>query len=85
MMTDSRSIIVRMADGTRKAAVSLPPTLTITQLLETTQQKWKLPRNTNYAVRVERTGIQLDPSTTLNSAGVQEDDVLEIYPILEAG
>lgn len=85
MTTDSRSLIVRMADGTRKAAVSLPPSLTITQLLQTTQQRWNLPSNTNYAIRLERTGQQLDPSTNLNSSGVQENDVLEIYPILEAG
>jgi uncharacterized ubiquitin-like protein YukD len=79
------SVIVRMADGTRKAAVTLPENLTITQLLQTTQQKWNLPTTSNYAIRIERTGQQLNTQATLISAGVQEDDVLEIYPILEAG
>jgi hypothetical protein len=79
------SVVVRMADGTRKAAVGLPGSLTISQLLQATQQKWSLPTNANYAIRLERTGQQLDPSTTLNSVGVQENDVLEVYPILEAG
>ncbi|MBW4513467.1 MAG: EsaB/YukD family protein [Scytonematopsis contorta HA4267-MV1] len=79
------SVVVRMADGTRKAAVTLPDTLTIAQLLQTTQQKWNLPGNSNYAIRIERTGQQLSPTATLNSAGVQENDVLELYPILEAG
>jgi hypothetical protein len=36
-------------------------------------------------MRLERTGQQLDPATTLQNVGVQEDDVLELYPILEAG
>jgi uncharacterized ubiquitin-like protein YukD len=79
------SVVVRMADGTRKAAVTLPDTLTIAQLLQTTQQKWSLPRNSNYAIRIERTGQQLSPTATLSSVGVQENDVLELYPILEAG
>jgi Tfp pilus assembly protein PilW len=79
------SVVVRMADGTRKAAVTLPKNLTIAQLLETTQQKWNLPATFNYAVRIERTGQQLTSNSSLVSAGIQEDDVLEIYPILEAG
>ncbi|MDZ7958988.1 MAG: hypothetical protein RMY34_14090 [Aulosira sp. DedQUE10] len=84
-MTDSLSVIVRMADGTRKAAVSLPGTLSIAQLLQTTQQRWNLPSNANYAVRIERTGQQLDPAANLASVGVEQNDVLEVYPILEAG
>ncbi len=84
-MSDSISLVIRSADQTRKAAVSLPPALTIEQLLQTTQEKWNLPSNTNYAMRLERTGQQLDPATTLESLGVEENDVLELYPILEAG
>jgi len=79
------SVIVRMADGTRKAAVTLPNNLTIGQLLQTTQQKWNLPVTSNYAVRIERTGEQLSSAATLMSARIQDDDVLEVYPILEAG
>ncbi len=84
-MSDSLSLIIRSADQTRKAAVSLPVGLTVDQLLQATQQRWNLPENTNYAVRLERTGQQLDSTTTLGAVGVQENDVLEIYPILEAG
>ncbi|MEZ2231087.1 hypothetical protein [Microcoleus sp.] len=79
------SVVVRMADGTRKAAVNLPGTLTIGQLLQTTQQKWSLPSNANYAVRLDRTGEQLDSSATLDSVGVEENDVFSVLPILEAG
>ncbi|GAB4304762.1 MAG: hypothetical protein Fur0025_46630 [Oscillatoriaceae cyanobacterium] len=79
------SVVVRMADNTRKAAVNLPGTLTIGQLLQTTQQKWNLPSNTGYAIRLERTGQQLDSSATLDSVEAQENDVFEVFPILEAG
>lgn len=84
-MSDSVSLVICSADQTRKAAVSLPVALTVDQLLQATQQKWNLPSNTNYAVRLERTGQQLNSTTTLGSVGVQENDVLEVYPILEAG
>ncbi len=84
-MSGTISVVVRMADMTRKAAVNLPGTLTIGQLLTTTQQKWNLPNNVNYAVRSQSTGQQLTPTSTLQSAGVRTDEVLEIYPIIEAG
>jgi hypothetical protein len=84
-MSDSISLVIRSADQTRKASVTLPGLLTIEQLLQTTQQKWNLPANTSYAMRLERTGQQLDPAITLQAMGVQQNDVLELYPILEAG
>jgi hypothetical protein len=84
-MADTLSLVVRMADGTRKAAVNLPGNLSIEQLLQTTQQRWSLPTNADYAVRLQRTGDQLDPSASLGQVGLEENDVLEVYPILEAG
>jgi len=84
-MSDSLSVVIRSADQTRKAAVSLPAVLTVEQLLQATQQRWNMPSNVSYAVRLERTGQQLDSTTTLGGVGVQENDVLEVYPILEAG
>ena len=84
-MSDSISLVIRTADESRKAVVTLPALLTIEQLLQTTQQKWNLPSATNYAMRLERTGQQLDPATTLQSVGVQENDVLQLFPLLEGG
>jgi len=84
-MNNSRSVVVRMADGTRKAAVTLPTALTVGQLLQTTQQKWNLPDDADYAVRLESTAQQLDPTAILGVVGIQDNDLLEIYPILEAG
>ncbi|MEK0193471.1 hypothetical protein [Microcoleus anatoxicus] len=79
------SVVVRMADGTKKAAVNLPGTLTIGQLLQTTQQRWNLPSNTDYDARLDRTGVQLDTSATLDSVGVEENDVIVILPRLVGG
>lgn len=79
------SIVVRMHDQTRKAAVNLPGSLTMEQLLQTTQQKWNIPsyNDTHYALRLERTNQQLDPSATLDSVGVEDNDILEVYPITQ--
>jgi hypothetical protein len=84
-MSDSLSLIVKMADNSRKASVTLPTTLTVEQLISKTQQEWQLSPDSNYFIRLERTGQQLEPSTTLAAAGVQSEDVLEVHPILEAG
>jgi len=84
-MADTLSVVVRMYDQSRKAAVNLPGTLTIGQLVQTTQQKWNLSADRDYAIRLERTGEQLDHSATLNSVGVQPDDVLSVIPLIEAG
>lgn len=84
-MSDSLSLVIRSADQTRKAAVSLPVALTVDQLLQATQQRWNLPSNTNYFIRLERTNQQLDFSATLISAGIQEGDVLEVFFLPEGG
>ncbi len=84
-MSDSVSIIARTADQTRKAAVSLPLQTTVSQVLEQAQQQWNLPNDHDYAARLERTNEQLDSASDLASAGVQNDDVIEIFPILKAG
>ena len=84
-MADQISLMIRTADGTRKSAVALPQDLTIEQLLQATQQRWNLPSNTSYNLRLERTGQQLNPSATLGSVGLQANDVVEVLPNLEAG
>lgn len=84
-MSEQISIILRSADKTRKASVQVPGICTIEKLLKQVQQRWNLPGSTNYAMRLERTGEQLESTATLSSVGVENDDILEVYPILEAG
>jgi len=79
------SLLIRTADQTRKAEIQLPGNLRIEQLVRQAQKQWNLPEGVSYAVRLERTGKQLDPVSTLEAMGVSSGDVLELYPILEAG
>lgn len=84
-MSDSISIIIRSADKTRKASVNVPSICTIEKLIQQVQQRWNLPDSSNYAMRLERTGEQLESTANLQTVGVQNQDILEVYPILEAG
>jgi hypothetical protein len=59
--------------------------LTVDQIVSTTHSKWNLPADQNYTVRLESTGQNLNGSSTLASAGVQNGDLLVVYPILEGG
>ncbi|MFP4134135.1 MAG: hypothetical protein ACOC04_02925 [Halothece sp.] len=83
-MSESISIITRTADQSRKANVELPVATRISQVLDAAQQEWNLPQN-DYAARLERTNEELDPNSDLVTSGIKNNDVIEIYPILEAG
>ncbi|MEO1376269.1 MAG: EsaB/YukD family protein [Cyanobacteria bacterium J06635_10] len=84
-MNNSLCLIIRSADQTRKAKVELSAQATVEQLIQCIKEQWNLPNDTSYVIRLERTGEQLDSANTLDSAGVEDNDVLEIYPNLEAG
>lgn len=77
--------IIRLADGTRKAKIQVPGTMTVEQFIQVAQQQWDLPEDVSYALRLARTGKELAITETLSRAGVLNADELEIYPILEAG
>ena len=47
--------------------------------------EFELPPETDYFLRSERAGRQLDPQQTLQQADVKPGDVLEVAPILQAG
>lgn len=83
-MSESISIITRTADQSRKANVELPAETKISQVLDAAKQEWNLPQN-DYAARLDRTNEELDPNSDLVTSGIKNNDVLEIYPILEAG
>lgn len=84
-MPQQLSLLIRTADQTRKAEIQLPSNLRIEQLVQQAQKQWNLPEGVSCALRLERTGKQLDPASTLEAMGVSSGDVLELYPILEAG
>ncbi|MBD1871208.1 hypothetical protein H6F95_28665 [Cyanobacteria bacterium FACHB-471] len=84
-MHSSLPVTVRYFNQTQKARVQLPVSLKIEQLIQEIQKRWNLPLDVNYAVRLDRTGQQLDPSIIVMELSLEENDILDIYPIPEAG
>ena len=78
-------LIVRTADRTKKAEVTLSPQQTGGDIIQTAVENWTLPRDTEYTLVNDTQKKTLNPSETLEKAGVAPGDVLEIQPVLVAG
>jgi hypothetical protein len=78
-------ITIRTAQGDRKVACEVGPDYRAEELLEGLRQEWGLPDDHDFVLRVVRSGRQLAPGETLQSAGVAAGDELELFPVLVAG
>src|SRR5687767_1482304 len=84
-MEGKLQITVRTATRDRQGSITLPPDVTIAELLENAKANWSLSDNYEYVMRSERLGTQLAENVTLQQAGIVEGDVLEIQPLADAG
>lgn len=78
-------IVVRTADHTRKAEVSLPREKTGADVIQAAVDNWALPTDTDYALVNTSNGRSLAPSAGLAVAMVNDGDILEVQPVLVAG
>lgn len=82
-------LAVRTADRTRQGKLDLESgsekSTTVGELMAVLRDEFKLPPETDYFLRSDRAGKQLDPQQTLEQADVRPGDVLEVAPILQAG
>ena len=82
-------ITVRTADrvqnGTLDIDDSMAASTTVGDLLGELRSQWSLQGTDDYFVRNDRVGKQLDPAKTLPDAGIEEGDVIEVVPIIQAG
>ena len=78
-------LIVRTADRTKKAEVTLSPQQTGGDIIQTTVENWSLPRDTDYSLVNDTQKKTLHPADTLEKSGVANGDVLEVQPVLVAG
>lgn len=76
---------VRTATRDRQADISAPLDASVGEILNSAKQNWNLSGNYEYVIRCERLGSQLPENSTLAQAGIQENDVLEIQPLADAG
>ena len=82
---ESINLIIRTADQTRKAEVSLDPNLKGGDVIQASVDNWNLPTDTDYSIVSVNTGKILSPNSSLEASGIKEGDILEVQPVLVAG
>lgn len=85
MLPQTRKLIVRTADQTRRAELELAPDQTAAAIIQSAVDHWALPADADYALVNVTQGRAVKPNETLDAAGVASGDVLEVQPVLVAG
>ena len=77
--------VVRTADQTRKAEVSLARTMVGADVIQAAVQNWAMPVDTDYTLVNIATGKAILPTQALSEGVVDDGNVLEVQPVLVAG
>ena len=85
MLPEPRKLHVRTADQTRRAELELAPDQTGASIIQSAVDHWALPADADYALVNVTQGKALKPHETLDQAGVNSGDLLEVQPVLVAG
>lgn len=83
--SDDLSVIVRTADQTRKAELSVAPETSCGELIVAAVENWSLDSTIDYSIANVTQNIALDPDQSLRKSGIQNGDMLEVQPVLVAG
>lgn len=78
-------VIIRTADLTRKAEVSIARDSKASELIQAAVDNWALPADTDYALVNTSSGKSIAPGQKLATDIVDEGAVLEVQPVLVAG
>lgn len=78
-------IAIRTADQTRRAELALSPQQTGAEIIQSAIEHWALPTDADYTLVNVTQGRSLKPGETLDQAGVNAGDMLEVQPVLVAG
>jgi hypothetical protein len=78
-------VIVRTADQTRKAEVSMSRSNTGADVIQASVDNWSLPIDTDYSLVNTSSGKAIAPSQALTADVVSDGQILEVQPVLVAG
>lgn len=78
-------IIIRTADQTRKAEVTMNRTNTGGDVIQAAVDNWSLPTDTDYSLVNTSTGKAILPSQSLADGIVKDGEIVEVQPVLVAG
>lgn len=79
------NVIIRTADQTRKAEVTLDANNTGADVIQASVDNWSLPTDTDYSLVSTTSGKTITPNSTLVNSGIKDGDILEVQPVLVAG
>ena len=79
------NVIIRTADQTRKAEVTLDSGNNGGDVIQAAVDNWSLPTDTDYSLVNATSGKAVAPRSALGESGVKEGDILEVQPVLVAG
>lgn len=78
-------LIVRTADQTRKAEITLDSSETGEDIVNAAVENWSLPADTDYNLVSTSHGKTIVLNESLEKNGIQDGDILEVQPVLVAG
>jgi hypothetical protein len=78
-------VIIRTADQTRKAEVTMVRTNTGGDVIQAAVDNWSLPADTDYSLVNTSSGKAIAPSQLLSEDIVKDGNILEVQPVLVAG
>ena len=79
------NVILRTADHTKKAEISIEVDYTSSDVIQAAVNNWALPTDTDYSLVNITKNATITPGRKLETIGIEEGDILEIQPILVAG
>lgn len=79
------NIVIRTADQTRKAQVSMSRDNKGGDIIQAAVDNWSLPTDTDYTLVNTTSGKSVLPTVPLSEDVVKEGDILEVQPVLVAG
>ena len=78
-------VIIRTADQTKKAEVTMVRTNTGGDVIQAAVDNWSLPADTDYSLVNASSGKAIVPSQALSEDVVKDGNILEVQPVLVAG
>ena len=85
MTEEQVTFMIRTADKSKKAEVTLPRSATVTDVIEARKNNWSLPKDTEYRLVNVTKRKQLLPKDTLSEDKVDNKDELELLSFLVVG
>jgi hypothetical protein len=78
-------VIIRTADQTRKAEVTMARSSTGADVIQAAVDNWSLPTDTDYSLVNTSSGKAIAPAQALAEELVKDGNILEVQPVLVAG